>query len=200
MHGGRTTAGKQRNGKIQTSKQLDRAGQPASNGEYQTCMNASSPPARMRPSGPLNGKLAIALALGSMWVLGCAGTYILITSEAWWFDTYNPAAFKIEIRAFYLAWTGAQLPAAAVAGMVISASRFTHPARITFWTVAGYQLVFTIIRAFFWPWSKYPNLDQSVPIGACLVATVFLIGFSVFITWFMPYWGTFLRRLIRHRG
>jgi len=179
---------------------LDGTGKLASNGEYQTSMNAALPPAQERPPGPLNGNLAIALALGSMWLLGCAGTYLLISTNAWWFDTHDAAVLEIEIRAFYLAWTGTQLPAAALAGMVISISRFTHPARITFWTMAGYHLVFTIIRAFSWPWGKFPNVDQSVPIWACLIATLFLISFSVFITWFMPYWSKFFRRLFRLGG
>jgi hypothetical protein len=51
---------------------------------------------------------------------------------------------------------------------------------------AGYQLVMSVIRVVRWPWKQFHDLDQSIPILAYLASMVLLIGFTVFLAWFMP--------------
>ncbi|HEX5397917.1 MAG TPA: hypothetical protein VFY06_02590, partial [Verrucomicrobiae bacterium] len=103
-----------------------------------------------------------------------------------------------QIGAFYLAFTGAQLPAAAFAGMFIASSDFRRPLRATFWTVTAYHLVFAVISALRWPWKSAHDLDQSVPIFASLTSILILIGFSVFVAWFMPVFHKFNQNYFTH--
>ena len=148
-------------------------------------------------SNPLNRRLAILLALASKYLLSCIGVYWLIHYNYWWFfpvfHSHDATTVK-QIGAFYLAFTGAQLPAAAVAGIFIASSDFRHPLRTTFWTVAAYHLLGAVISAVRWPWKSAHDLDQSVPINASLISILILIGFSVFITWFMPLFHKFNQR------
>ena len=148
-------------------------------------------------SNPLNRRLAVFLALASKYLLSCIGVYYLIHYNDWsFFPGFHghDATTIIQIGAFYLAYTGAQLPAAAFAGMFIASSDFRHPARTTFWTVAAYHLVGAVISAVRWPWISAHDLDQSVPIIASLISILILIGFSVFVTWFMPVFHRFNQR------
>jgi len=142
----------------------------------------------MQASKPLNRRFAIALALVGMWLLSCIGVVVFIHSDDWlFFGLHGHDATTIEqIGAFFLAWTAAQLPAASFAGMIIGSSDFTHPLRTAFWTVSIYYLVISAIRVFHWPWRSLHNLDQSIPVLAYLISILVLIGFSVFVAWFMP--------------
>jgi hypothetical protein len=148
-------------------------------------------------SNPLNRRLAVFLALASKYLLSCIGVYWLIHTNDWsFFPGFHghDATTIMQIGAFYLAFTGAQLPAAAFASMFISLSDFRHPLRATFWTVAAYHLVGAVVSAVRWPWKSAPDLDQSVPIIASLISILIVIGFSVFITWFMPEFHRFNQR------
>jgi len=51
--------------------------------------------------------------------------------------------------------------------MIIASSNFRHPLYTTFWTGACYHLIFSAIRADYWPWAVVHNLDH-----AALVQTV----------------------------
>ena len=148
-------------------------------------------------SNPLNRRHAIILALASKYLLSCIGVYLFIHYHDWsfflGFHGHDATTIK-QIGAFYLAFTGAQLPAAAIAGMFIASSDFKHPLRATFWTVFAYHLVFAVSSAVRWPWKSAHDLDQSVPIIASLVSILFLIGFSVFIAWFGPVFHRFNQR------
>lgn len=154
----------------------------------------------MQASKPLNRKFAIALALASMWLLSCVGNFVWIHADDWWFIQLHgyDATTILQIGGFYVALTGAHLPAASVAGMIISSSDFPHPLRTTFWTIAGYSLFFSAISAVRWPWPALHDLDQSIPILAYLVSTLLLIGDSVFFAWFMPRWHKIFQRYIAH--
>ena len=156
----------------------------------------------MQASKPLNRKLAIALALASMWLLSCVGNFAWIHPDDWWFiQLRGYDAISIgQIGGFYLALTGAHLLAASSAGMIISASDFTHPLRTTFWTMVGYHLFFSAMSAFHWPWSVLHDLDQSIPITASLVSTLLLIGDSLFFAWFMPRFHRICQRFFVRRS
>jgi hypothetical protein len=78
--------------------------------------------------------------------------------------------------------------------MIIASSNFRHPLYTTFWTGACYHLIFSAIRADYWPWAVVHNLDQSLPVLAYLVSTLLLIGTSVFFAWFMPHWYKLFQR------
>ena len=147
-------------------------------------------------SKPLSRKLAIPLALAGMWILACAGTFAFVHSDQWWFiglHGYDIVTIG-QIGTFFLVWTAAQVPAASLAGMVIVSSDFIHPLRTTFWTVTGYHLFFSAIRAVRWPWAALHDLDQSIPVLAYLVSTLLLIGASVFFAWLMPRWHKVFQR------
>ena len=77
----------------------------------------------MQASKPLNRRFAIILALVGMWLLACIGVFIFIHPSDWWFFGLrgHDAATIGQIGAYYLARTGAQLPAAGFAGMAIAA-------------------------------------------------------------------------------
>jgi hypothetical protein len=142
----------------------------------------------MQESKPLNRKLAIILALAVMWLLSVTGVVIVSHSASMGFvDLHGYDAVTIEqVGSFYLVWIGSQFPAASFAGMVIGSSDFTHPLRTTFWTVAGYHLFSSAIRSIHWPWTAFPDLDQSIPVLAYLISTLCLIGVSLFFVWFKP--------------
>ncbi|HLX94978.1 MAG TPA: hypothetical protein VKU37_04465 [Verrucomicrobiae bacterium] len=154
----------------------------------------------MQASKPLNRKFAIALALAGMWLLACIGSFVVIRSYDWsFFGLRGYDATTIEqIGAFFVAWTAAQLPAACFAGMVIGSSGFSHPLRTTFWAVVVYYVVLSAIRAFHWPWRSLHDLNQSIPILAYLISVLLLIGFSVFVTWFMPRFHTVFQKYFAH--
>ncbi len=104
-----------------------------------------------------------------MWLLASLGVFLHIHYVDWYFFPDLPghdAATIWEIGGVYLAWTGAQVPVAAFAGMVISSSDFTRPLPATFWTMAAYHLLFSAIRAVHWPWKSAHDLDQRVPVAA----------------------------------
>ena len=154
----------------------------------------------MRASKPLNRRFAIILALVGMWLMGCIGVFLLIHSSDWWFfGLRGHEATTIEqIAGFFIAWTAAQLPAACFAGVVIRLSDFTHPLRVTFWVTAVYYLVFTVIRAFHWPWQSFHDLDQSVPVVAYSASIISLILFSVFMVWFTPRFHRVFQKYFAH--
>jgi hypothetical protein len=154
----------------------------------------------MQASKPLNRKLAIILALATMWLFACIGVFIFIHSESMSFvGLHGYDAVTIgQVGGFYLAWIGVQFPAASFAGMIIDSSDFSHPLRTTFWTMAGYHFFFSAIRAVHWPWIAFHNLDQSIPILACLLSTLVLIGVSVFFAWFKPRFHKVCQRYFAH--
>ena len=145
---------------------------------------------------PLSRVLAIPIALAGMWVLACAGSFAAVHSTQWWFIDLRgyDAATIGQLGTFFLAYTAAQIPAACLAGMVIVASDFTHPLRATFWTVVGYHLVFSAIRAVRWPWTAFHDLDQAIPLLAQVLSTLLLIGTSVLVAWVMPRWHVLCQR------
>ncbi len=135
-----------------------------------------------------------------MWLLACVGVFVLVHSDRWWFiglDGYDATTIG-QIGAFYLGWTGAQLPAAGFAGMIIGSSDFPHPLRTTFWTASGYHLVLSAIRAARWPWRELPDLDQSIPVLLYVVSTLLLVGVSVSLAWLMPRWHKAFQRYFAH--
>ena len=82
-----------------------------------------------------------------------------------------------QIGAFYLAFTGAQLPAAAFASMFIAlirvldilcARRFGRLLLIIWWV--------PLVSAVRWPWKSAHDLDQFVPIIASLISILILIA------------------------
>jgi len=154
----------------------------------------------MQACKPLNRKFAIALALAGMWLLECVGNFVWIHPDDWWFIQLRgyDAATIGQIGWFYVALTGAHLPAASIAGMIISSSDFAHPLRTTFWTMAGFHLFFSAISAVRWPWAALHDLDQSMPILAYSVSTLMLIGISVFFAWFAPRWHKVFQRYFAH--
>lgn len=154
----------------------------------------------MQASKPLNRKLAVILALAIMWLLSVIGVIIVSHSVSLgfvWLHGYDVATIG-QVGSFYLVWVGSQFPAASFGGIIISFSDFTHPLRTTFWAMAGYQLFFSAIRAFHWPWTAFQELDQSIPILAYLISILFLIGVSVFFAWFTPKYHKFWQRYFAH--
>jgi hypothetical protein len=154
----------------------------------------------MKASKPLNHKFAIALALAAMWLLAVSGVFVLIRSDAWYFiGLRGHDAITIEqIGAFFSAWTAAQIPAVCMAAMIIRSSDFVRPLRTTFWTLAAYELLFTLIRSAHWPWSRFHDLDQSIPVLAYLLSSLTLIGAGVFFAWLMPRWHKIFQRYFTH--
>jgi hypothetical protein len=154
----------------------------------------------MQASKPLNREFAIALALAGMWLLSCVGNFAWIHPDDWWFVPLRgyDATTILQIGGFYVALTGAHLPAASVAGMIMSASDFPRPLRTTFWTMASYHLFFSAIAAVHWPWAALHDLDQSIPILAYLLSTLLLIGVSMFFAWFMRRWHKIFQRYCAH--
>lgn len=139
----------------------------------------------LKPSKPINRRLAIVLALAGMWLASIVGVFCLIHFNDWFFlglHGHDTTTIK-EIGAFYVAYTGALLPAAYLPAMIIGLSDFRHPLRTTFWTVFAYHLIFSVIRVFRWPWRHTQDLDQWVPITAYLLSVLVLIGVSVFFAW-----------------
>ncbi|HEY2081588.1 MAG TPA: hypothetical protein VGI88_02300 [Verrucomicrobiae bacterium] len=135
-----------------------------------------------------------------MWLLACIGVLVFIHSSDWWFfglRGHDANTIK-QIGAFFVAWTAAQLPAAYFAGWAIRSSDFRHPLRTTFLTTAAYYLVFTVIRAFRWPWRSVHDLDQSVPVVAYLISIFSLILFSVFVAWFVPRYHRVFQKHFAH--
>jgi hypothetical protein len=141
----------------------------------------------LKSSKPINRRLAIVLALASLWLASIVGVFCLIHFNDWFFlglHGHDTTTIK-EIGAYYLALTGAQLTAAFLAGAIIGSSDFKRPFRTTFWIVFVYHLVLSVIRAFHWPWISVQDLDQRVPIIAYTLSILLLIGFSVFSAWYM---------------
>lgn len=149
----------------------------------------------MQPRKPLNRQLTIVLAIASMWLVSNIGFVVgfqLLPKEGilndWTFiglRGYDIGTIG-QIGAFFLAWFGVQIPAAYFAGVAIALSDFNHPLRVTFWTMASYHAVLSVVRAFHWLWRAFPELNQSIPVLFYLIAVFSLIGVSVFFTWFMP--------------
>jgi len=154
----------------------------------------------MQASKPLNRRFAIILALVGMWLAAWIGVFVFIHSSNWWFFSLrgHDATTILQIGAFFLSWTGAQLPAACIAGIAISSSAFTHPLRTTFLTTAIYYLVLSAIRAFHWPWQSVHDLDKFVPVVAYSVSILSLISFSVFVAWFMPRFHRVFQKYFAH--
>jgi hypothetical protein len=154
----------------------------------------------MKAFKPLNRRLAIVLALVGMWLFACIGILFEIHSgDRLFLGLHGHDANTIEqIGLFFMAWTATQFPAAYFAGGIIGLSDFSHPLRTTFWTMAGYQLFFSVIRAVQWPWMKVPDLDQLIPVLAHLISAFLLIGNSVFSTWLMPKCLRVIHRCIKH--
>ena len=154
----------------------------------------------MRAFKPPSRRLAIVLALVGMWLLACIGILFEIYSGDWLFlglHGHDANTIK-QIGLFFMAWTAAQFPAAYFAGVIIGLSDFSHPLRTTFWTMAGYQLFFSVIRAVQWPWMRVPDLDQSIPVLAHLISAFLLIGVSVFSTWSTPKCLRVIQRHIKY--
>jgi hypothetical protein len=151
----------------------------------------------MQASKPLNRRVAVILALTGMWFLASIGVFLLLHTGEWVFIGLRGCdAITIgQIGGFFLAWFAAQIPAACFAGMIISSSDFSRPLRVTFWTMVVYHLLFSIIRAFRWPWGAFHDLNQSIPVLACLISVLLLIGVSVLFAWFTPRWSRWWRNL-----
>jgi hypothetical protein len=154
----------------------------------------------MQASKPLNRKLAIILALAVMWLFSSIGVFIFVRSDSLPFiDLHGYDAVTIgQIGGFFLGWVGSQFPAASFAGMIIGSSDFTHPLRTTFWTMAGYQLFFSAIRAIHWPWTALHGLNQSVPILAYLISILLLIVVSLFFAWFTQRFYKIFQKYFAH--
>jgi hypothetical protein len=154
----------------------------------------------MQASKSLNRRVAIVLALVSMWLASNVGVVVYFHLHDWWF--FDLHGFDIvtigQIGGFFLAWAAVQFPAASIAGMIIGSSDFSHPLRATFWTMAFYHLLLSVIRAFRWPWRFFQDLDQSIPVLAYLMSVLLLVGISVFFAWFMPRFHGFVQRRSAH--
>lgn len=150
----------------------------------------------MQPPKPLNRRFAIVLALVCMWFGSSTGLTIVFRIQDWWFiDLHGYDLITLgQIGAFFMAWMAAQIPAAALVGVIIGSSDFKHPLRATFWTIASYEVVLSIVRGFRWPWGAFHDLDQSIPVLAYLISLFLLIGVSVFFSWFTPRFHAFVQR------
>lgn len=153
----------------------------------------------MQASKPINRILAILIALAGMWLLACAGVLILGRVDHWWFvGIGNSYARLQQIVGSYLAWTGAQLPSAAFAGLIIGSSSFSHPLRVTFLTVLTYHLFFIAIYLPHLGWTDIQGSEQFTLILAHLASTLLLVGASVIVAWLMPMWHKVFERYFRH--
>jgi hypothetical protein len=103
-----------------------------------------------------------------------------------------------QVGGFFLIWTSGQVHWAGFAGVIIGLSDFRHPTRAAFWTMASYELLFSVLRAFRWPWGAFHDLDQSIPILASLLSVALLIGTSVFFAWFTPRFRAFFQKHFAH--
>ncbi len=154
----------------------------------------------MQATRPLNRRFAIVLALASMWLLSSIGFIIVFRLEDCWFLGLRGYDLNTlgQIGGFFMIWTSGQIHGASFAGMIIGSSDFRHPLRTTFYTMATYELLMSVVRAFRWPWGAYHDLDQSIPILAYLISVLSLIGFSVFFCWFMPRFHAFFQKHFAH--
>ena len=134
---------------------------------------------------PLNRKLALVLAVASMWLLGGLGTYLVDISDHWFFialDGYDFTTLS-QIGLYYFTCASAQLPALVIAAWLIAMSDFRHPVRIALYvTLAVHGLLFAV-RAFMWRWSIVPGLNQSIPILAGFAYIAYAVASTVLLTW-----------------
>ncbi len=166
---------------------------PGEQGTADTLLRVSRHKAMRGGSKPIDRKLAIPLALAGMWLLACLGVDFFLDSSPWSFIALRgyDATTLGQIGAFFLGWTGAQLPAAGLAGIIIGSSDFTHPVRATFWTAFGYHLFASAVRVARWPWPEIHELDQSIPALAYVASTLLLVAVSVFVAWLTLRWHRF---------
>jgi hypothetical protein len=154
----------------------------------------------MKAFKPISRRLAIILALVSLWLLGAIGVFWEMHSTNWLFiglHGHDATTIK-EIGLFFSAWAAAQFPATYVAGGIIGLSDSCHPIRTTLWTVGAYQIVFSVVRAFHWPWWSVQGLDQFVPIIAYVMSVLLLLGNSVFSAWIMVMYRWVTARYFTH--
>jgi hypothetical protein len=154
----------------------------------------------MKPFNPIRQRLAIILALASLWLLSCIGVFLDIHSTDWLFlglHGHDATTVK-EVGLFFSAWASAQFPAAFVAGAFIGLSDSHHPIRTTLWTVGTYQVVSSLVRAFRWPWWSIQDLDQSIPIIAYIISILLVTGFCVFSAWVTVMFRWVVERYFTH--
>ena len=155
-----------------------------------------------------SGRVGIIVALVGMWLLGAAGTFLLVrdlaANDPLFFDAFgaDDAVIPGRIWLFFLLRFLAQMPSLTFAAGVVAISDLRHPVRTACWIVLGSHLfwfgeraaMFMIgFRAASWPWSAIPGLDQSVPVLAECVSLVLMVGYTVLLTWlalsyFKRYW------------
>jgi hypothetical protein len=120
-----------------------------------------------------------------MWLVGSFGLWFMHHSHRWYFlllDGYDVNTLG-QIGGYYFARVGAQLPALAVASIVIALSNFQRPVRAACLTAFAWHGLLTAVRLAIRPWSVAPDLDQSIPFLAELAQLTLLVAFTGLITW-----------------
>jgi len=125
-------------------------------------------------NAPLNRRLALILALLSLWLVGALGSLLL---SGWQFVGLDDDANAIfQVGLFYLARAAALLPSATLAGIILAKSKFARPVLAAFLTVAGNHAASLVLRAAFrWPWSAVPGVSAIIPVAGELVS-IFLLA------------------------
>ena len=127
-----------------------------------------------------------------MWLVGGIGLWLMHSKYHWYFlllDGYDVGTVG-QIGTYYLTRVGVQLPALALAAIVICFSNFRRPVRAACFTAFGYHGIMTVIRLARNPWSVTPDLDRGIPVLAELAQLTLLVVFIGLITRFLIWFST----------
>ena len=149
----------------------------------------------MLTTGILPRRRAIALAILVMWLVGGISLGLLHSLQHWSFfllGGYDIATLG-QIGGYYLARFGSQIPALAIAAIIISLSEFRRPPRVACFTAFAYHGVMVAIRVARNPWSAAPNLDQTIPVLAEVLHLILMVLCIGAFTQLCPWVFRFLR-------
>lgn len=133
----------------------------------------------------LNRTTALVIAFIALWLVGDLGIYLIHRGPQWMFAElggYDLVTIG-QIGGYYLERSWALTPAAALVCFIVALSDFEHPVLTACGTVLAGQIVLFAIHLVRWPWSKLPNLDQSVPVLLEVLSIALLVGLTAFFAW-----------------
>ena len=121
-----------------------------------------------------------------MWLLPYVGYFIISRFDQWWWIGFgNPYVSWQKIAISHFEWTGAQLPAAAFAGLIVGLGGFRHPLRVGFWTVVVFQLFFIAVHLPDLGWVDIQGSEHATLMLAHLSSVFMLAGTGLFVAWLL---------------
>jgi hypothetical protein len=144
-------------------------------------------------------RVALVLALLSLWLVGTLGYYLVFRLGSRLSRLLpgleDDTIAWLLVGSLYLERCASMLPSVVIAGYLIWRSDSSRPARAAFWTVFAYHLVSLVLRMILkWPWSVVPELNPAIPVVCELVSLLVLSATAPASIWLLNWLNARLAR------